>query len=181
MGVAPSFAARLHDDITSGPARVYGASVVPTVASRLLCASVNPEFSDVQVVVGSETYHGHCVILSRVPFFAATLRHSFAESRNGLLEIRDADPQAFRLVWRAIYSDDLRFVGCSSDSEELWHVLELAHRFEMALLREAASHRLRELLCDNLESKSAAAWVARARRLDVPLLLEQVLEFISKH
>merc|ERR1712232_1431850 len=78
MGVAPSFAARLHDDITSGPARVYGASVVPTVASRLLCASVNPEFSDVQVVVGSETYRGHCVILSRVPFFAATLRHSFA-------------------------------------------------------------------------------------------------------
>ncbi len=48
------------------------AAVVPPLTAHL--ESANLKFSDVSIVVGSEVFQGHRVILARVPFFEAAFR-----------------------------------------------------------------------------------------------------------
>jgi hypothetical protein len=49
-------------------------STVPALSDHMLRCCTTADFADVDIVVGEETFKGHRVVLSRVPFFAAAMR-----------------------------------------------------------------------------------------------------------
>merc|ERR1719313_707568 len=78
---------------------VEGASVVQIDAELSLADHLeqgDTEFCDVSVIAGGETFRGHRIVLSRVPFFAAAFRSDFAERAAGTIEVPDVVPDVFR-------------------------------------------------------------------------------------
>lgn len=155
--------------------------LVPAVAHHVETMCWKPEFADMTVTVGTDTFEGHRVIVSRLPFFAAALRSEFTEAQSANIVIRDVDPATFRILWRAIYTDNLEFVKSENDEDLLWRVLPVTHRFEFGALHDVVVHRLGEMVDQSLTPESVPSSLALARRYAAPQLQEQCLSFIREY
>jgi hypothetical protein len=125
--------------------------------------SKTAEFSDVDFLVGEETFKGHRFILSRVPFFAAAMCSGCAEQGRGKIEIQEASADAFRFVLLAIDSGDFTFVEQQNDAELLRASVTLAHRFGMRRFKDKAASRLADIVANEMIAEAVASWFAFAR------------------
>jgi len=158
--------------------RAYG---LPNLGEHLALAGASSEFADIEVVVGDVTFNGHRVVLARIPFFAATFRAGMSECESRRIEVGDVDPEAFHAVWRAAYSDDLRFVFNITDVDLLGRILPAAQRFEMTELQEAAAAHLAKVLTSDLTPQTAASWLVMTRRYNAPAAEKACLSYIREH
>ncbi len=107
-------------------------------------------YADVRVEVGGEgnnpykVFNGHRVVLARVPFFDAALGGNFRESSEGKIVLNDIDPNAFQVVWNAIYGSppDIKMLSAN----EILSVLDICERFGVRDLQTQLSQRLMHIV-----------------------------------
>lgn len=158
--------------------QTYG---LASLGEHLALSATNSEFSDIEVIVGGVTFHGHRVVLSRVPFFAGMFRAGMTECKNQRVEVQDVDAEAFQAVWKAAYSDDLSFVVATSDADLLGRMLAAAQRFEMSELQEAVASHLAKVLTLSITPDTAASWLVMTRRYGAPAAEKACLTFIREN
>lgn len=138
---------------------------------------------DVSVLVGNEVFFGVREVLLRTPFFALELASQ--DGVQSCVEVKDVDLKTFHSVWHAICEVDLEegsyFLLGGLSAEDLWRVLDAAHRFGMKALHKEVSRRLQEVFSSNIAPTNAASWIARARRCKAPQLCKAGLDFASEN
>eukprot|EP00747_Dinoflagellata_sp_TGD_P101942 gnl/TRDRNA2_/TRDRNA2_168511_c0_seq3.p1 gnl/TRDRNA2_/TRDRNA2_168511_c0~~gnl/TRDRNA2_/TRDRNA2_168511_c0_seq3.p1 ORF type:complete len:209 (+),score=15.69 gnl/TRDRNA2_/TRDRNA2_168511_c0_seq3:1-627(+) len=150
----------------------------PSLVDHFHACSMSGQFSDVSIVVGSERFQGHRIVLSRWPFFAAAFRNGFSECMNNEIEIHDVPLEAFRVVWRSLYTDDLAFVGRLRCTDVLQETIAAAHRFEMHSLGNTAAYRLAAILDDELMLETVIPFLSHALKDETLCVRDSCLNFI---
>ncbi|PNH02446.1 ARM REPEAT PROTEIN INTERACTING WITH ABF2 [Tetrabaena socialis] len=109
---------------------------------RTLCADLGALLgrqpdgtADVAIVVGGRTFHAHRLILSaRSDYFAQRLGGGFADGGAQQLSLPDADPDAFEVTLRFVYTDAADIPAAQAQA-----VAELADRLLLPELRDKAA------------------------------------------
>jgi len=83
----------------------YGFKFVDsTWNEQIWTAAVDKKFTDVEFVVGDQSFTAHRFILSaRSPVFAAMFKSGMTEARTGQVHIEDVDPSIFRTFLEFLY------------------------------------------------------------------------------
>ncbi|XP_018016294.1 BTB/POZ domain-containing protein 9-like isoform X4 [Hyalella azteca] len=109
---------------------------------------LNSEFSDVVLVVGSQRFYAHRVVLAaRSNYFRAMMYGGLQESHQTEVEIKDANLIAFKILLKYIYQG---YVALHTEKEETVHeILALSHQYGFEELEAAVCDYLKETLCIN--------------------------------
>ena len=86
------------------------------------------------IVVGGEKFHGHRLMLGRLPVFKAMFCGEFNERNQDEIVLKDLSPNIFRHVWRAIYTGRTEIRNIPP--QDLLELVEGAERFGLAKLKE---------------------------------------------
>jgi len=104
---------------------------LPSLNESILKELNDEEISDVTLKVGESLIHCHKVVLAaRSEFFAALFSHSFRESREKTVEIKEFSVENMMLLLRYIYSDSEPIEG-----NQISDLLHMCDRFSVASLR----------------------------------------------
>ncbi|XP_063889142.1 BTB/POZ domain-containing protein 9-like isoform X1 [Scylla paramamosain] len=107
---------------------------------------LNDEYSDVTLQVNGQAFHAHKVILAaRSQYFRALLFGGLRESHQAVVEIKDTNLTAFKVLLRYIYTG---WVSLGSEKEEtVLEILGLAHQYGFEDLEAAICDYLKDALC----------------------------------
>jgi len=101
--------------------------------NQLWEATENGLFTDVDFVVGEETFHAHRFIVSaRSPVIAAMLNPQWTEGKTGRVTIsNDVDPKTFQHFLKFLYTGQVEFLALLNKQ-----LLSLADQYDVPLLKD---------------------------------------------
>lgn len=140
----------------------------PLVGSMAAFAA-GGKWTDVTICVGGEEFHGHRVILSRIPFFEAVFERGFSERDANAIAVHDLSAGVFAHVWHHMYTCDVAFVA-KLDSAVLLEALEAAQRFELPELKLALARRMTQVAKGYLTVDTVERWMRASQLYNLPAL-----------
>jgi BTB/POZ domain-containing protein 9 len=109
---------------------------------------LNEDYSDIELIVDTTTFHAHKVILAvRSEYFRALLYGGMRETSQRRVELVDTNVLAFKMLLRYIYMGRVTLTNLKEDL--ILDVLGLAHKYGFAELETATSEylKVRSTLC----------------------------------
>jgi len=102
-----------------------------TFGEQLWAAAVNRKMTDIEFLVGEESFGAHRSLLSaRSPVFAAMFASGMKEDKTGQVHIEDVDPTTFQQFLKFLYTGTLEHSFMDSD------LFEVADRYQIETLME---------------------------------------------
>lgn len=103
---------------------------------------LNEDYSDIELIVDTNTFHAHKVILAvRSEYFRALLYGGMRETSQRQVELVDTNVLAFKMLLRYIYMGRVTLTNLKEDL--ILDVLGLAHKYGFAELETATSEYLK--------------------------------------
>jgi len=131
------FFVTFHVKLRSTATNFTNMMIDSTLSEHLWAASVNRKMTDVEMLVGEESFGAHRSLLSaRSPVFAAMFASGMKEAETGQIRIEDVDHETFKHFLKFLYTG---MFGPSSMDRELFKIAD-KYRVEtlMELCRPAA-------------------------------------------
>eukprot|EP00930_Biecheleria_cincta_P063130 TRINITY_DN48626_c0_g1_i1.p1 TRINITY_DN48626_c0_g1~~TRINITY_DN48626_c0_g1_i1.p1 ORF type:complete len:646 (+),score=115.77 TRINITY_DN48626_c0_g1_i1:81-2018(+) len=140
-------------------------------------------YSDVTVLVGTQSFAAHRAILARFPFFRAAFEQPFVEKCRTQIDVKNTSEEAFEQVLQVMYTGQMPALHCTTDVSLLQQVLELAERFDLSHLKVLLAQRIEEVLTRSkvLNPETVGLHLAFARLYMLPSVLRLCLDYTKQH
>ncbi len=126
---SPPFSITFHVKVVNTIANYDFKFIDKTWENQIWNAVVNRKFTDVELLVGDQSFPAHRFVLSaRSPVFAAMFNSGMAETQTGQVRIEDVDPNIFRLFLEFLYTGPLK------SFEETEQLFTLADKYQVETL-----------------------------------------------
>jgi len=126
---SPPFAITFHVKVVNTIANYDFKFIDMTWENQIWNAVVNRKFTDVELLVGDQSFAAHRFILSaRSPVFAAMFNSGMAEAQTGQVRIDDVEPNIFRIFLEFLY------IGSLKSFEENEQLFTLADKYQVETL-----------------------------------------------
>lgn len=165
--------AQLSVPSSKRPAQLSG----PSSKKRRLCEDFGKLLNDlattdVSFLVEGERIRAHQLILTaRSQYFGTMFASAFQEGTYKEVEVKDATANAFRAMLRFFYSADVEL-----DSDNVAHVMLLAHRYDIADLFETC----KDYCVKHLSVQNCIDWLMLWRRYKMTIVEDIGLDFAAK-